>query len=178
MTDLGLRALEAARILLERKPREIPGPQHDPQILAILSGCRRGGTPVAGILDVTGEPLGLHADEDAWCAATASWELACAEPGKAIEAVPHGYRGAVHELVSDAKARGKWHGPSTRPELGWLAVWTRGGQDPVRGGKGHTGRVSRVGSDTFATIEGNVGNTMDEVLHTYVEADLRGWVET
>lgn len=178
MTDLGLRALASARLLLDRKPREIPGLQHDPQILAILGSCRRGGSFVAGILDLSGNPLDLKADEWAWCAATASWCLATAEPVLDPAGVPHGYRAAVHELVTDAKARDKWRGPAERPELGWLAVWRRNGKDPLRGQEGHVGRVSRIGSDTFATIEGNVGNTVDEVLHTYVETDLRGWVVT
>lgn len=178
MSALGLRALAVSRDLLERRVREAPGSANDAQVLAMLSGCRRGGSAVAGILDASGDPLGLKSDEIAWCAATVSYCLACAEPGEDRDAVPHGYRASVAEIVTDAKARGFWRGPSERPELGWLAVWTRAGQDPLRGGLGHVGRVSWVGDSTYSTVEGNHNDQVAEVAHTLVEADLRGWVVT
>ena len=177
---LGLRALDVARDLLARRLREVPGPRHDPQISAMLGPCRRGGSPRAGICDLTGSPVGLVSDETAWCAAMASYCLAVALGGDLAEiaATPHGYRISVRELVEGAKATGSWRGPTERPELGWLAIWTRGGADPLRGGQGHVGRVSRVGAADYSTIEGNHGNAVAEVTHSLSEPELRGWVAT
>jgi hypothetical protein len=175
---LGLRALEVAREQLDAQVRETPGPGSTPQVSAFLQPCRRGGTPVAGILDLTGTPLGLRDDATAWCAAFASWCTAVSDPGLDPSQVAHGYRAAVAELVQDAKARGAWRGPTERPELGWLAVWTRAGGDPVRGGTGHVGRVSWVGGATFQCIEGNTSDRVAEVTHTLADDTLRGWIAT
>lgn len=172
---LRLRALAAAREHLARRIREAPGKAIDPQVSAYLGSCRRGGTSAAGILDLTGSPLGLLDDATAWCAAFASWCLAVSGPTLG-EVVPHGYRISVAELVQDAKARSCWRGPTERPELGWLAIWTRAGGDPLRGGTGHVGRVSRLEVETYRTIEGNHGDAVAEVAHRYDEPSLRGWV--
>lgn len=173
---LGLRALEAAREHLALGIRETPGPASTPQVSAYLEPCRRGGSPVAGILDPSGDPLGLRDDSVAWCAAFASWCVAVSDPGLDPEEVAHGYRAAVAELVADAKARGKWRGPTERPEFGWLAIWTRAGGDPVRGGTGHVGRVSWIGGATFQCIEGNTSDRVAEVTHTFADDTLRGWI--
>jgi hypothetical protein len=175
---LGLRALAVAREHLAQGVREVPGAGIDPQVSAYLQPCRRGGTSAAGILDLTGGPLGLRDDEVAWCAAFASWCTAIADPGLDPDEVAHGYRAAVAELVADAKTRGRWRGPGERPELGWLAIWNRAGGDPLRGGTGHVGRVSLLGPDFFRTIEGNHGNQVAEVTHSLSEPALRGWIAT
>lgn len=175
---LGLRALAAAREHLAAGIRETPGPGSTPQVSAYLQPCRRGGSPVAGILDLTGAPLGLRDDSTAWCAAFASWCTAVASPGLDPDEVAHGYRAAVAELVTDAKARGRWRGPTERPELGWLAIWTRAGGDPVRGGTGHVGRVSWIGDATYQCVEGNTSDRVAEVTHTFADDSLRGWIAT
>jgi hypothetical protein len=180
---LGLRALGVAREQLAFRVRETPGPGSTPQVSAYLQPCRRGGSPVAGILDLTGSPLGLSDDATAWCAAFASWCTATACPGLDPEEVAHGYRASVAELVADAKARGAWRGPAERPELGWLAIWTRAGGDPVRGGTGHVGRVSFLfvdedGVEGFRCIEGNHNDEVAEVAHRFDDPTLRGWIAT
>ncbi len=178
LSRLGLRALETAREHLAAGIRETPGPGSTPQVSAYLQPCRRGGSPVAGILDLTGAPLGLRDDSTAWCAAFASWCTAVASPGLDPDEVAHGYRAAVAELVTDAKARGRWRGPADRPELGWLAIWTRAGGDPVRGGTGHVGRVSWIGDATYQCVEGNTSDRVAEVTHTFADDSLRGWIAT
>jgi len=180
MSSLGQRSLDVARDHLARRVREVPGRGIDPQVSAYLVSCRRGGTAGAGILDLTGVALGLRDDDTAWCAAFASHCMAvsmlCADTDD-VERAPHGFRAAVHEIVSDSKARGFWRGPTDRPELGWLAIWTRGAGDPLRGGTGHVGRVSWIGGSTYATIDGNVNNSVVEVMHSMADLELRGWVE-
>jgi len=178
---LGLRALDVAREHLG--VRERPGPANEPQVLAYHYAARRGGSPVAGILDATGTRLGLNADAYAWCASFASYCLALAIDGTDDAdraACPHGYRCSVAELVADARARGTWWDDSGGyvPEPGDLAIWMRAGGDPRRGGTGHVSRVElydRV-SGTITTIGGNEGDEVRRSTHRDNDPNLVGWI--
>ncbi len=176
---LGLRALDVARELLEQGVRELPGPGSEPLVSAMLHPARRGGSAVAGILDATGALLRLTDDATAWCAAMASYCLALAidrlDPADAA-ACPHGYRLSVAELVADARARGTWRprdGHEPRP--GDLAIWTRAGGDPRRGGTGHVARVE-VADRTLVTIGGNEGDAVRRTEHRRDDPALVGWI--
>jgi len=178
---LGLRALDVAREHLG--VRERPGPANEPQVLAYHYAARRGGSPVAGILDATGTRLGLDADAYAWCASFASYCLALAIDGTDDAdraACPHGYRVSVAELVADAKPRGAWRDVSGGHVLepGDLAIWMRAGGDPRRGGTGHVSRVElydRV-SGTITTIGGNEGDEVRRSTHRDSDPNLVGWI--
>jgi hypothetical protein len=177
--SLGLRALDVAREHLERGVREVPGPGTDPQVLAYHYPARRGGSPVAGILDATGARLGLADDGLAWCASFASFCLSLAIDGTADAdrlACPHGYRCSVAELYADAKARGSLRPPSWRPRPGDLALWRRAGGDPSRGGTGHVARVLSVSETGFRCIDGNSQDAVVETAHTWGEPSLVGWI--
>jgi hypothetical protein len=177
LTSLGERSLAIAREYLARGVTEA---EDGDQVLAILYACRRGGGATAGILDASGIRMQLTLD-DAWCAAFASFCLALAIDGTDPAdraACPHGYRCSVRELVEDAKRLRTWRGPTERPELGWLAIWPRGGQNPLRGGTGHVGRVSWIGDATFEAIEGNTTDRVGQVMHTFADDRLLGWIVT
>lgn len=173
--SLGLRALDVARELLAQGVRERPGPASEPIVSAMLYPARRGGTPVAGILDATGTRLGLTADATAWCAAMASYCLAMAIE-RGAEPSPHGYRLAVAELVADARALGTWRERGYRPQPGDLAIWTRAGGDPRRGGTGHVARVEGYDplSDRIITIGGNEADSVRRQVHEAREPI--GWI--
>lgn len=176
---LGERALDVAREMLLQGIREVPGPGSSAQVSAFLYPARRGGTPVAGILDATGARLGLVDDATAWCAAFASYCLALAIDGtdeRDRAACPHGYRVAVAELVQDARARGTWRPSGYRPAPGDLAIWRRAGGDPTRGGTGHVARVLSADALGFRCIGGNEQDAVRESAHTWGEPSLVGWV--
>ena len=179
--SLGLRALDVAREHIG--VRELPGPANAPQVVAYHYAARRGGSPVAGILDATGTRLGLDADSYAWCASFASYCLALAIDGTEDAdraACPHGYRCSVAELVADARARGTWLSDDgdTLPAPGDLAIWTRAGGDPRRGGTGHVSRVESYDQrdGTIVTIGGNEGDEVRRATHRLDEESLVGWI--
>lgn len=181
---LGLRALDVAREHLG--VRELPGPANAPQVVAYHYAARRGGSPVAGILDATGTRLGLDADAFAWCASFASYCLALAIDGTDDAdraACPHGYRVSVAELVADARALGTWREgvDMRRVQVGDLAIWRRAGGDPRAGGTGHVARVSRLPERLFRAdyggflaIGGNEADAVRETPHQWDGPDLVG----
>ncbi len=76
--EVGRHALEVALVEYARGDvKEIAGPLHNNRIQSYLAGCRRGGSPLAGMPGHEhegGVTLGPSpADEIAWCAAFACW---------------------------------------------------------------------------------------------------------
>ncbi len=179
---LGLRIADAAREYLGRGVVEVPGPASNAQISSLLYPCRRGGSPVAGILDATGDRILGDAPPDsiAWCAAIRSFLVFLAGywTGDADRrACPHGYRCSVRELVEDARAR-KTLRPadgSYLPREGDAAVWKRNGQNPLEGGEGHVATVV-VGGQRFVTIGGNERDALRESGHMVGELDLVAFI--
>ncbi|MGL4442671.1 MAG: hypothetical protein ACRCU1_03530 [Alsobacter sp.] len=168
--SLGERCLYVARAELAQNIREIPGPKAHPRIREYLAGCRRGGSPRAGMPGHElegGKTLGPSpSDELHWCAASGSMcALLALQPG---EDAPHGYRAAVWECVEDARAMGRLRlrGEGYQPKLGDVVISARGGGDPLKRGSGHYERVSQL--SPLRTIGGN------EAQNTWVEDAHRG----
>jgi len=184
--SLGARVLEVARSQLG--VTETPsGSNTGREIRGYLAPCVRGGRRV-----------GLTAGE--WCAAFASWcvwlawaeadEWGAAEIAAMVEwreaggeAPPIGYRCAVHELVSDARASGAWRGPESAevPLPGDLLVFGRAGSDPTRGGLGHVAVCEAWSAAANAAISGNDGNAVRRREWSGSAAPwgpLLGWVRT
>lgn len=159
------------------------------RIRMYLEGCVRDGKRL-GVLRVP------------WCAAMASWcvwqafaraqgwgvwplnEGLIDQWARSYDTAPRdpddppiGYRAAVHELVTDARATGTLRDASATPAPGWLAIYRRGHGDPMRGGEGHVEIVESVDADggTFAAIGGNVGDRVARVTHAL--GDFVAWIE-
>jgi len=142
---------------------EIPGPRHEPRIVALGRYCRRGGIFLG--VDSLHEPkwsgtaalVGAPTDEEAWCAKLQSEALRVSL--RDGEAAPHGLRVSVAELVADARRMGSYHEASSsyEPHVGDLAIYARSGQDPRTGGQGHVAAVTIVPTHlgTYETIGGN-----------------------
>jgi hypothetical protein len=178
--SLGLRALEIARQQLLLNVREVAGPKANAQISAYLDLCRRTGGPRAG-MPASDADVGLDlfgpktSDEIAWCAAGASW---CCRQVAGVDEAPHGYRAAVHELVSDARKLGTWRALASGyvAQPGDLAISARAGGDPTKGGTGHVERVESVGPHEVVTIGGNENNTWLRGPLSLIDPNLRGWI--
>jgi hypothetical protein len=135
----GLRALDVARAHVGWRET---GPNKGDLVQRSLAGCVRDGRPL-GIRD--GVP---------WCAAFVG--LCDSEAG-----AMHVWRAAVRELVSDAVVHRTWREFGQYvPQPGDLAIFKRGGKNPVLGEEGHVERVevSPDSSGTLTTIGGNVGD--------------------
>lgn len=179
---LGERIADAARDMLRHGLREIPGPASNPQIASMLYPCRRGGTPVAGMLDATGDRIlgAAPPDSIAWCAAARSFFVFLAgdytDPTDRA-ACPHGYRCSVRELVSDARGRGTLRPAdgSYVPQSGDAAIFERGGADPLRGGEGHVSTVI-TGGRTFTTIGGNEADALRQSTHQIGDSGLVAFI--
>jgi len=110
-------------------------------------------------------PLGLRGVP--WCAAFASW---CdRQAGGSMH-----YVASVAMLWSDAKRLGNARPANEDPEIGWLAIFARAGQDPRIGGEGHTGRVISFGPRTVSTIDGNHNNEV--MVVTRDRSEVLGWI--
>ena len=135
--SLALMHLE--RALREVGIAEIPGPRSDARVLEYLAICERDG-----------KPLGLASDEYAWCAAFASW---CG--------LPEGMRprASVAELVAGARRAGALVTGDAMSALlpGDLLIYERGGQSPLRGGKGHVNRIVSYEPLSWRCVGGNEG---------------------
>jgi len=161
-------------------PREVPGPKHDPRILAYSVACRRGGSFVGvdeggSPIWSGGTPLPLGRDEDAWCAAARSAAvLASLLPG---EPPPHGLRVSVRELVEDARKAGTLRSPDLSPQPGWAAIVGRNGANPLKGGEGHVRTVIQsLDAGRYFGIGGNETNAMVAGVHA---RDLvLAWIDT
>jgi hypothetical protein len=164
--SLGERALRIA--LGKLGEREQGGANCGPIVRWSLQGCMRDGQRL-------GIPEGI-----AWCAGFAgACEIEAAFPGEALPA----HRGAVHELVSDARAEGMFREvEGYTPSPGDLAIFKRSGKDPRRGEEGHVGRVLEApdGAGRFKTIDGNAGDAVREVERCLAVApdgeELVGWI--
>jgi hypothetical protein len=170
--SLGVRALEVTRQQLGVK--EIPGPRHEPKILAYLWGCV--GHPMRGAAAGGGKRLGLATDETSWCAALVGWaDREAAEDG---EVVPP-WRAACWEIVADARDAGTWRDVSSgyTPKAGDLALYRRAGGDPRR--PGNTGHVVRVASGVtaghFEGIGGNESNAVRAAARSMKDPALVGF---
>lgn len=159
--SLGQRALELA--IKELGVVETPAHSNaGPKIKEYFAKCERNG-----------KPLGLTAGN--WCAAFASWcGFNACETG---EKPPHLYRAAVTELWKDAVASGTAKPTSYVPKVGDLAIFTRGGQNPTKGGEGHVGRVSVVPDENgnYETLDGNHDDRVARVKRK-LGAELVGWI--
>ncbi len=195
VASLGLRALAIAQQALAAGVREHPaGSNRGPEIDGYLRGCIRHGKPL-GVLGV------------AWCAAFASWcvwaawgvkhdtdpaarqtrfealgdvELWDIVPASRGGYPPIGYRAAVSELVTDARATNKWwavEGGYT-PKAGDLAIWRRAGQDPRTGGSGHVEfvEIAPDGYGAWTGVGGNEGDAVRRETHSIHDHDLVGWI--
>lgn len=161
---LGVRALQAA--LSRLTVREATGRNDGDAIKAFFAGATRRGPD--GVERLTGWTPGWE-----WCAAFASWS--CWSVLRAGDVAPHGWRIAVHELVTDARARGTWREAGYCPSPGDLAILPRGGEDPRHGGKGHVGVVEIVTPDGVSCIDGNSTNQgVQRVKRS--RADVVGWI--
>ncbi len=134
-----LRALELALAeLAGGGVAELPGAHHNPRILEYHSVCL--AHPIRGA-SIANKPLGLRTDEDAWCAAFASWcNVRSTLPGDRV--LPP--RGAVWELVADAVQAGRFRSRTTdyKPRAGDLLILGRAGGDPrIPGQSGHVTRA-------------------------------------
>lgn len=169
----GRGALALALAALDAGVRERPAGSNDgDEVRRYLAGCVRKGKR-------------LRLGPCAWCAAFASWCVWSADCGGDEEVLeldslhwtpanhnahggpPIGYRAAVSELVTDARATGRWHDASELegewgpcPRSGSLLVYGRNGHDPRRGGEGHVTICERwAWSDgTCAEVSGNDGD--------------------
>jgi hypothetical protein len=170
--SLGLRALDVARGYVGLQER--PGPQHDTTIQGFLGGCRRGGSPTAGMGDdrTGGVTLGPRApDETEWCCATAT--TCVAEALLDGDEAPCGRRAACWEVIADARKTGRWHdvGSGYVPKDGDLEVEGRAGGDPrIPGQPGHIG--IRWGA---RRVDGNSANSMRVV--TGGGPKVVGWIQ-
>lgn len=144
MSDLGDTALGIAEAAYQMGVKEHGGIHRGPEVDQYLAGCVRHGARLGLV--------GMN-----WCASFASWciwhawakitgiesyadvSLHWSATDTAPPLPPVGYRAAVSELVSDAKATGTWHDVSEgyQPELGDLCILARAGEDPRSGGLGH-----------------------------------------
>lgn len=167
---LALEALRLAQAELAAGVREATGRNDGAQIARYFTGARRR-SPQTGLEVATGWAPGWE-----WCAAAASW---CVWTQAHAEAVaPHGWRIAVHELVTDARASGAWRpaGSGYSPKPGDLCILRRGGGDPTRGGIGHVGRVESVDGAEVVTVDGNAGTAWGRARRALASPDIVGWV--
>jgi hypothetical protein len=179
--SLGNRCLMWLGYQFGLKPREIPGPEHEPIILGYSKSCRRGGRFVGVREDGApiwegGTPLSLPTDDSdsPWCAALASATLEHALlPG---EVPPHGLRVSVRELVEDARAAGTLRLQDWTPTPGSLAILGRAGHDPLKGGSGHVRCVVGVDAGRYLGLGGNEGDTITCAHHSLTAPELRAWV--
>lgn len=169
----GEMALQAALVELEAGAREV-GNNGGATVARYFAGCVRGG-----------KPLGISSGS--WCAAFAGW---CDDHAKralvavgAAPTVPCLWRGAVWELIEDARRSGAWREAGEYvPVPGDLAVFRRAGYDPrTPPGLGHVGRVETAPDDSgrYTTIDGNSGAASDRVARverTVGDMDLCGWI--
>ncbi len=151
--SMGERAVEWS--LRQIGTEEIPGPKHNPLIVAWGSACRRGGQYLGRLRGWIGRPFPISSatDEEAWCAKFASAAmLAVLREG---EIPPHSPRVSVAELIQDARTLGTWRDAASGyiPKVGDLECYARKGQDPRTGGSGHVARVERV--EPRRTVGGN-----------------------
>jgi hypothetical protein len=158
MSDLGDAALAIARQALDAHVREQGGIHRGPEVDKYVSFCVRRGAL-------------LHLFGVNWCASFASfcvWTGANLDPTLAQHwtAPPPaplptiGYRAAVSELVTDAKATNTWHDVSEgyAPSPGDLCILARDGEDPRTGGLGHVCFVKEtIGDGVWDCIGGNQG---------------------
>jgi hypothetical protein len=127
---------------------------------------------------VDGREVPLGVLEGDWCAGSVgASEAAAAFPGEALPP----WRGAVWELVRDAREAGTWREVDAYdPQPGDLAIFARAGEDPKQGGRGHVGRVARAPDSVgcFATIDGNVNDAITQVARQIdLDADpVLGWI--
>jgi len=145
-------------------PREIPGPEHEPIILAYSEHCVRDGRPLQLKTDDSDSP---------WCAALASATLFNASlPG---EAQPHGLHVSVRELVESARVEGTLRDASWTPTPGSLAILGRAGENPLTGGRGHVRCVIQLDGDRYLGLGGNEDDTISCGWHP--RAAVLAWVE-
>ena len=186
--SLGDRIVAQVLHELGDPPKEVAGPRHDPRIVAYGKACRRGGRfmgldgdrHAVWAIDGKGRQpvqVGSETDEEAWCAKARSAALIGAlEPG---EAPPHGPRVAVAELVTDARRAGTLRAPGETPEVGWAAIYSRAGGNPMVGGTGHVSTVLSVSADTYETGGGNESNTYLRRLRPLKgEPERVAWIAT
>ena len=165
--SLGARAVRWSLQFAGREDMEKLGPNTGPEIAGFLAPAIR---------QATGPPLHLAAGE--WCAAffCAAAE-AVAGPG---EPIPHGYRAAGVELVTDAKQNGCWR----EAGLARVGTYQPGEGDGCilqRGGAGsawetHTCRVVARTATGFWTVGGNEANTVRVTFRRFTDADLLGFL--
>lgn len=167
--DLALRALQLAQRELAAGVREATGRNDGAQIARYFTGARRR-SPVTGEEQATGWAAGWD-----WCAAAASW---CAYESMRDVAPPHGWRIAVHEMVTDSRESGSWRDAASGyvPQVGDLCVLARAGGDPRRGGLGHIGRVELVDGGEVVTVDGNAGVAWGVARRRLGDPSIVGWV--
>lgn len=160
----GVAALQVALQELAAEIHEDPmGSNSGPRVKEYLAGCVRD-------LDRDGDldPLGLKAAN--WCAALVGF---CDH----VAGVPRTWRASVSELCADASASGTLRGLDYDPQPGDLAIFSRDGQSPLKGGLGHVARVELVTADTFVTIDGNHGDRVARVVRQRSDPALVAWIE-
>ncbi len=184
MSNLGEETLAVAQKALDAGVREEGGLHRGPDVDRYVSFCVRHGAL-------------LHLVGVNWCASFASyclWIGAGLDPALATHWTPEtmapplfppvGYRAAVSELVTDAKATGTWHDVTEgyEPEPGDLCILGREGQDPRTGGLGHVCIVQEAAAEgrAWACIGGNQGSpgavtVAERSLADKIEA-IVGWI--
>jgi hypothetical protein len=181
-TPLGQRCVVWLGYQYGSEVREIPGPEHDPRILAYSEHCRRGGRflgVTAGGTPVWdgGATLRLPTDDanSPWCAAMQSEALRCCLlPG---ETPPHGLRVSVRELVEDARLANTLRPAHWIPTIGSLAICGRAGQNPLHGGSGHVRGVVQVEAPRYFGIGGNEHDEVAMGWHELAAPEIKAWVE-
>lgn len=150
------------KAISELGTRETSGNNDGVQIGKFFSGATRRGA------DGRERPTGWVPGWD-WCAAFFGW---CGGQG---------WRIAVHEYVTDAKAAGRFRALDAgyTPKRGDAVILSRGGHDPLKGGLGHICRVEIApdAQKAFVTIGGNEENRVKRTQRNLTDADLRGFVE-
>lgn len=166
---LGARALERARSQVGVS--EASGNNDGAQIARYFAGATR---IVHGHERPTGWAPGWE-----WCAAFASW---CAfEARQGAEAVPHGWRIAVWEVVRDARAAGAWRdwsaGQPGGPRPGDLVIYRRSKGDPRNIGQmGHVARCVSWDGQNLVTIGGNEHNAVVQQDNAARLGDVVGFI--
>lgn len=141
---------------------ESTGHNDGEQIAKFFLGAKRRGP------DGRERPTGWRSGWE-WCAAFYGW---CGG---------RGWRIAVHEYVTDAKAQARFHaaGSNYSPKRGDGVILSRGGQDPMHGGLGHVCRIESApdAQGTFVTIGGNEENKVKRTTRRLTDAELRGFLD-
>ena len=164
--SIGARAVAKARTKLGL--HEATGHNDGEQIAQFFTGATR-------LINGREVRTGWRSGWD-WCAAFYGW---CGGPG---------WRIAVHEYVTDARAAGTWRpqGSGYVPKVGdgmILSRWSTMGparilSDPtVPGNEGHIARVVEIHEDAIVTIGGNEGNAVRLTSRHRDDITIKGYLE-